>query len=75
MLAWNLGVHTLQVQASPLAPPPPNAPAPNVIFQTRAQRHASLLPRVRDWPTMNYVVVARLRTFRVFASCAGGARL
>jgi hypothetical protein len=69
MLAWTLGVHTHQVQASPL-PNAPLPPAPNVIFQTRAQRHAHLLPFVRDWSNIPYRLVAHVRTFRVYASCA-----
>ncbi len=44
MLAWTLGVHTTQVQASPVSSAGPPPPAPNVIFQTRAQRNAHLLP-------------------------------
>jgi hypothetical protein len=75
MLAWTLGVHTLQVQAAPL-PGQPLPPAPNVIFQTRAQRNASLLPRVRDWSsTVPYQRVAHVRTFRVYSHCAGKVTL
>jgi hypothetical protein len=75
MLAWTLGVHTLQVQASPL-PGQPVPPAPNVIFQTRAQHHASLLPRVRDWSaSVPYQLVAHVRTFKVYAHCAGKVTL
>jgi hypothetical protein len=70
MIAYDLGVHTLQVQASPLtAQNPP--PAPNVIFQTRAQRHAHLLPLLSTWPTTSYTLAAHDRTFRVFEHCAG----
>jgi hypothetical protein len=74
MLAWTLGVHTLQVQGSPLprAVPPP---APNVIFQTRAQRHASLLPAVRTWKQTQYRLVAHMRTFKVYSQCAGKVSL
>jgi hypothetical protein len=68
MLAYDLGVHTLSVQASPIGPPPP---APNVIFQTRAQRNASLLPVVHTWANVPYKLVADVRTFRVFEHCAG----
>jgi hypothetical protein len=75
MLAWTLGVHTLQVEAAPLpgqALPPP----PNVIFQTRAQRNATLLPRVRDWSsTVPYQRVAHVRTFRVYSHCTGKVTL
>ena len=74
MLAWNLGVHTLVVVASPLTDAQPGPP-PNVIFQTRAQRNASLLPRLRDWPGVHYTRVARVRTFRVYASCRGNVTL
>jgi hypothetical protein len=69
MLAWTLGVHTADVQASPLAgeelPPPPN-----VIFQTRAQRKSHLLPFVRGWKDTPYTKVAHVRSFRVFEHCA-----
>jgi hypothetical protein len=74
MLAWTLGVHTLAVQASPLNDRRPGS-APNVIFQTRAQRHSSLLPRVRDWPNVHYTLVAHVRSFRVYSSCAGKVAL
>ena len=74
MLAWALGVHTLQVQASPL-PRAPLPPPPNVIFQTRAQRNAHLLPIVRAWTNAHYQLVAHVRTFRVYANCAGGVTL
>jgi hypothetical protein len=75
LVAWTLGVHTLQVEASPL-PGAPVPPAPNVIFQTRAQRHASLLPRVRDWSsTVPYQLVAHVRTFKVYSHCAGKVTL
>jgi hypothetical protein len=74
MLAWDLGVHTLQVQ-SPPATGSPAPPAPNVIFQTRSQRNTSLLPVLHSWPNVHYQLVARARTFRVFASCTGKVRL
>jgi hypothetical protein len=73
-VAYALGVKMLRVEAAPLtgeAPPP----APNVIFQTRATRHASLLPSLRTWPTTSYRLVHRNKTFKVYASCAGGASL
>jgi hypothetical protein len=69
MIAYYLGVHTLQIQASPLGPPPP--PAPNVIFQTRAQRNAHLLPVVHTWPQVHYELATATRAFRVFEHCAG----
>jgi hypothetical protein len=65
MLAWTLGVHTLTVQASPLSLTQ-LPPAPNVIFQTRAQRNSHLLPVVRAWKGVSYREVAHVRTFRVF---------
>jgi hypothetical protein len=73
-LAWLLGVHTVVVQAAPLSGQP-LPPAPNVIFQTRAQHKAHLLPFVGAWSGTHYRVVAHDRTFRVFANCAGGATL
>ncbi|MGI8428760.1 MAG: hypothetical protein ACR2OB_05520 [Solirubrobacteraceae bacterium] len=70
MLAWTLGVPTLRVEGSPTKGQP-LPPAPEIIFQTRAQPHRSLLPRVRDWPNVPYRVVARTHTFRVYSRCAG----
>ena len=70
MLAWNLGVHTLQVQASPVSASAPPPPAPNVVFQTRAQRNAHLLPLLRTWPGTHYQLVTRVRTFRVYEHCS-----
>jgi hypothetical protein len=69
MLAWNLDVHTLQVGSVPQFGEPP--PPPNVIFQTRAQRNAHLLPLLRTWPTTHYRLVERVRTFRVYEHCGG----
>jgi hypothetical protein len=69
MLAWTLGVHTLQVQASPVGPGTP-PPAPNVIFQTRAQRKAHRLPKLSTWPTTNYQLVLHNRTFTVYEHCS-----
>jgi hypothetical protein len=66
LLAWTLGVHTDQVEASPLNTANPG-PAPGVIFQTRAQRNAHLLPFVRAWTTAHYRLVAHVRTFNVYA--------
>ena len=57
MVAWTLGVHTLQVQASPVSASAPPPPAPNVVFQTRAQRNAHLLPLLRTWPGTHYQLV------------------
>jgi hypothetical protein len=75
MLAYMLDVHTAQVQAAPLTEQG-LPPAPNLIFQTRAQRNASLLPRVRDWSsTVPYQLVAHVRTFKVYSHCAGRVTL
>jgi hypothetical protein len=73
MVAWTLGVHTVDVQASPLKLPT-SVPPPNVIFQTRAQRNAHLLPVVGAWRGTPYRLVARTRTFRVFENCRGTVR-
>ena len=74
MVAWTLGVRTLRVEAEPtnLAGPP----WPTVILQTRAQSKSSLLPtRSRSSPgsttAPNYKLIAHVRTFRVFSTCAG----
>jgi hypothetical protein len=69
MLAWTLGVHTLQVGSVPQFGPPP--PPPNVIFQTRAQRSAHLLPLLSTWPGTHYRLVEHVRTFNVYEHCAG----
>jgi hypothetical protein len=70
MLAWTLGVHTIDVEASPQSVGHPG-PAPNVIFQTRAQRNAHLLPVVGAWKGTPFRLVASTRTFRVFENCRG----
>ncbi len=74
MVAWTLGVHTLRVEAEPseLAGPP----WPAVIFQARAQSNATLLPtpqQIIAWEHAGarYKLVAHVRTFRVFSTCAG----
>ena len=46
-----------------------------MIFQTRAQRNATLLPVVHTWPNVHYQLVAHVRTFRVYANCAGKVTL
>jgi hypothetical protein len=74
MLAWMLGVHTMQVQAPPSSTARPGAP-PNVIFQTRATRRAFLLPVVGAWKNTHYRRVAHVRSFNVYSSCAGRVRL
>ena len=53
MVAWTLGVHTVQIQAPPPAGDRPG-PAPNVILQTRDTRSATLLPIVHAWPSVHY---------------------
>jgi hypothetical protein len=73
MVAWTLGVRTLRVQAEPsqLAGPP----WPDVILQTRAQSKSTLLPtpaQIIAWERAgaHYTLVAHVRTFRVFSTCA-----
>jgi hypothetical protein len=70
MLAYTLGVHTLDVRASPQSPSAAGA-APNVIFQARAQRHSRLLPALSDWPGTRYKLVLRTRRFKVYEHCNG----
>ncbi len=70
MVAYYVGVHTLQVEAPPAAGAPPG-PAPNVVFQARETRSAALLPILHEWPTTHYQLIGTTRTFRVFEHCAG----
>jgi hypothetical protein len=70
MLAWYLGVRTSYVQASPASATEPG-PAPNVIFQTRAQRNAHLLPLLSNWPATQYRLVLRNKRFKVYEHCNG----
>jgi hypothetical protein len=70
MVAYTLGVHTLDVLASPQSPSAAGAP-PNVIFQARAQRHSRLLPALSDWPGTRYQLVLRTRRFKVYEHCNG----
>ena len=70
MVAYYVGVHTLQIEAPPAAGAPPG-PAPNVVFQTRSTRSAALLPILGQWPSTHYQLVGTTRTFRVFEHCAG----
>ncbi len=74
MVAWTLGVRTLRVEAEPsnLAGPP----WPAVILQARAQSKSTLLPtpqQIIAWEHAgaHYTLVAHVRTFRVFSTCAG----
>lgn len=70
MLAWNLDVHTMRIEAPPTVPG--GGTPPNVIFQTRAQHNATLLPIIRPWH-VSYSLVEHNRTFRVFTNCAARA--
>jgi hypothetical protein len=70
MLAWDLGVRTSYVQASPTSHDEPGPP-PNVIFQARAQRNAHLLPALSNWPTTPYQLVLRNKRFKVYEHCTG----
>jgi hypothetical protein len=77
MAAWTLGVHTLRVEAPPAHLSPP--PWPAVILQTRAQSTSRLLPsppQIIAWEHAGarYKLVAHVRTFRVFSTCAGKVR-
>lgn len=69
MLAYDLNVHILRVEAPPNTGQPA-PPAPNIVFQARANRGSHLLPLLRAWPQTHYREVARLRTFRVSEACA-----
>jgi hypothetical protein len=73
MVAWALGVRTLGVEAEPSQVAGP--PWPDVILQTRAQSNSTLLPtpaQILAWEHegANYKLVAHVRTFRVFSTCA-----
>lgn len=68
MLAYQLGVRTSYVQASPLTREEAGPP-PNVIFQARAQRHAHLLPSLSNWPTTPYTLVLHNKRFKVYEHC------
>jgi hypothetical protein len=68
LVAWTLGVHTLDVQGPPPAGAEPGE-APNVILQTRAQTDAALLPILHAWPDVHYTYVGSVRTFRLFEHC------
>jgi hypothetical protein len=73
MVAWTLDVHTLGVEAEPATLVGP--PWPAVILQTRAQSNSTLLPtpaQILAWERVGarYRLVAHVRTFRVFSTCA-----
>jgi hypothetical protein len=70
MVAWALGVHTIQIEAPP-APEAPLPPAPNVILQTRDTRDAALLPIVHAWPATHYKYFGSSGPFNLFTSCHG----
>ncbi len=70
MVAWALGVHTIQIEAPP-APDAPLPPAPNVILQTRDTRDAALLPIVHAWPAIHYKYFGSSGPFNLFTSCRG----
>jgi hypothetical protein len=77
MAAWTLDVHTLRVEATPNTLVGP--PWPAVILQTRAQSKSRLLPtpaQIIAWERAGapYRLVAHVRTFRVFSTCAGKVR-
>jgi hypothetical protein len=75
MLAWQLGVKILRVEAQPTPPPDQVAPgpAPNVIFQTRDTRDAALLPlpdQIVAWEHDGaHYYEKTIRTFHVFSTC------
>jgi hypothetical protein len=74
IVAWMLGVHVARVQQPPASAAEPG-PAPNVVFQTRATRTSFLLPILGAWTHVHYRLVAHVRTFRVYSSCANRASL
>jgi hypothetical protein len=74
MVAWTLGVHTLRIEATPSSQAGP--PWPGVILQARAQSNSTLLPtpqQIIAWEHDGapYRLVAHVRTFRAFSTCAG----
>jgi hypothetical protein len=78
MVAWTLGVHTLRIEATPSKMVGP--PWPAVILQTRAQSTSHLLPtpaQIIAWEQAGarYRLVAHVRTFRVFSTCAGAGKV
>jgi hypothetical protein len=70
MVAWTLGVHTVQIEAPP-AEGAPAPPPPNVILQTRDTRDAALLPIVHTWPEVHYTYFGHSGPFRLFTHCHG----
>jgi hypothetical protein len=85
MVAYALGVHTLRVEAPPVAPKSDPTeqdfpgPGPNVILQNRAQSNASLLPgpeTILHWEQLgtHYPTYLHVRTFRLFSTCPAKVR-
>ena len=70
MVAWTLGVHTIEIEAPP-APGAPLPPAPNVILQTRDTRDSALLPIVHAWPATHYTYFGSSGPFNLFTHCRG----
>jgi hypothetical protein len=74
MVAYDLGVKMLRVEAQPPGIAP--APWPNVILQTRDTSHAALLPlpaQVIAWEHDGaHYTYLHIRTVRVFTTCGGG---
>ena len=46
-----------------------------MIFRTRAQRNATPLPLLSDWPNANYQRDVHVRTFSVYSHCPGNVTL
>jgi hypothetical protein len=75
MVAWDLGVKILRIEAQPSLPPGQLAPgpAPNVIFQDRDTRGAELLPtpdQIIAWEhDGGHYQMRRIGTFYVFTTC------
>ncbi|MBV9192519.1 MAG: hypothetical protein JO168_00140 [Solirubrobacterales bacterium] len=73
MAAWNLGVPTARITATPLGLV--GAPWPNVLLQNRAQSNSTLLPlpeQIAAWERAgaHYRLIVHNRTFRVFTTCS-----
>jgi hypothetical protein len=77
MVAWTLGVRTLQVTDQPADPLPTSAAgAPNVILQDRdnGSPHTALLPlpeTILRWEALgvHYKLISHVDTFRLFTAC------
>jgi hypothetical protein len=68
MVAWYLGVESIDVADEPPPPTPgtPPPPDPNVIFQARDTGTAGLLPKI---PKNEHYTEITQRTFRLFEHC------